>query len=319
MARLAYYARNVARDVTPQAIFRHRLDRIVGSVRNYDPEYLSSRLNYYNQCIGAATVPPEATTVSGIPMTHSLFYYDLKEHARYFPRSFRLNYLFGDVTSLPESLTLVKSRPIDGNRTNAVLCKLEKFRHFHFVEDPIPFVDKQPRAVWRGGAHNKKRKALCLRYCDHPLCDVGMVQGKRTVGPLKPFLLPEEQLLFKYVISIEGVDVATNLKWILASNSLCLSPELHFETWFMEGRLEPDKHYVRLRDDTEDLEDKILYYERHPDEALGIIANANAFARQFFDSRRERLIGLLVLHKYFVTTGQLAPDPRLAGISGQRA
>jgi hypothetical protein len=82
----------------------------------------------------------------------------------------------------------------------------------------------------------------------------------------------------------------------------------------MEGRLEAGKHYAELRDDFADLEEKILHYERHPDEALAIIRNANLHVAQFFDEPREQLISLLVLYKYFVMTRQIDSDPRLTGL-----
>jgi hypothetical protein len=91
-------------------------------------------------------------------------------------------------------------------------------------------------------------------------------------------------------------------------------PLPNHETWFMEGRLEAGKHYALLRDDFEDLEEKILYYERNFGEALQIIRNANAFAEQFRNAARERLVALLVLYKYFVLTGQLEADDRISGL-----
>ena len=59
-----------------------------------------------------------------------------------------------------------------------------------------------------------------------------------------------------------------------------------------------------------DLEEKIDYYIAHPEQAQQIIDHANDFARQFYDSRRERFISLLVMKKYFEKTGQLPPTNR---------
>ena len=67
----------------------------------------------------------------------------------------------------------------------------------------------------------------------------------------------------------------------------------------MEGRLRPGYHYIEVRDDYSDLEEKIDYYIAHPEQAQQIIDHANDFARQFYDSRRERFISLLVMKKYF--------------------
>jgi hypothetical protein len=82
----------------------------------------------------------------------------------------------------------------------------------------------------------------------------------------------------------------------------------------MEGKLEAGKHYVPLRPDFADLADKVGHYEEHPDEALAIIDNAHAYVREFQDEKRERLISLLVLYKYFVATGQIEPDGRLVDL-----
>ena len=71
---------------------------------------------------------------------------------------------------------------------------------------------------------------------------------------------------------------------------------------------------LRVRDDFEDLEDKIAYYERREDEALEIIRNANAHAAQFLDEDREQLLSLLVLARYFAVTGQLPADPAVADL-----
>ena len=74
-----------------------------------------------------------------------------------------------------------------------------------------------------------------------------------------------------------------------------------YETWFMEGRLEPGVHYVALKDDFSDLEEKIAYYnqDQNLDEALAIIANAHQYVAQFLDPEQELVASLLVAQKYF--------------------
>lgn len=73
-------------------------------------------------------------------------------------------------------------------------------------------------------------------------------------------------------------------------------------------------HYVELRPDYEDLDDKIDYYESYPDEARVIVANT--YVRQCADRKRERLIALLVLQKYFERTGQAEPWPHSKELFG---
>ena len=70
----------------------------------------------------------------------------------------------------------------------------------------------------------------------------------------------------------------------------------------MEGTLVPNYHYIEVRDDFSDLEERLQYYIQHPDEAEAIIKHAHDYVRQFQDKQQERLISLLVLKRYFDVT-----------------
>ena len=126
-------------------------------------------------------------------------------------------------------------------------------------------------------------------------------QSLPTFGPFMPL---EDQLCNKFIISVEGNDVASNIVWIMASNSLAFMTKPKYEGWFMQGKLIPDYHFVLLREDYADLPEKIDYYSRNTDEALKIIANAQKHVAQFFDHKREKLISLLVANKYFSFSSQ---------------
>lgn len=76
------------------------------------------------------------------------------------------------------------------------------------------------------------------------------------------------------------------------------------ETWFMEGRLIPNYHYVEIKSDFSDLIERTNYYIENPDKAQEIIDHAHDYIRQFQDKKREKLISLLVLDKYFTLTNE---------------
>jgi len=90
----------------------------------------------------------------------------------------------------------------------------------------------------------------------------------------------------------------------MSSNSLAVMPRPKYETWFMEGVLLPDHHYVCIKDDYSDLEEKLTFYINNPNKAEAIIKNANAYVAQFKNKPQEALISLLVLDKYFEKTNQ---------------
>ena len=70
----------------------------------------------------------------------------------------------------------------------------------------------------------------------------------------------------------------------------------------MEGKLIPNYHYIEVKEDFSDLEERLQYYIDHPDEAEAIIRHAHKYVDQFRDKERESLISLLVLKKYFEIT-----------------
>ena len=146
---------------------------------------------------------------------------------------------------------------------------------------------------------------------DLPFCDAGSHKPNAPAEYAKPFLSISQHQRYRYIVSLEGNDVATNLKWILNSKSLCLMPPPTYETWFAERQLEANVHYVPLDPDFADLGEKVRYFERHPAQAERIIAAANAYCRKFSNEQDEQAISLLVLYKYFVLSGQIEPDPEL--------
>jgi hypothetical protein len=309
-AKVFYYARNVMRDIAPQALFRRRLTGRLEKARLSD-EPARWRLNYYNKLQDAFSPSPAAVRLDKLPSTPTMYYYDLKEFARYFDPALLVDVEFGDVIEVPKVPTLVKDRPISADDSNAVIMKFNKFRHFHMPADATAFADKRPAMVWRGDLNNPKRTRFLDAVRDLPFCDAGSHKPYAPAEYSKPFLSISQQLRYRYIVSLEGNDVATNLKWILNSNSLCLMPLPTYETWFAEKQLEAGVHYVPLDPDFADVADKVRYFEQHPAEAQRIIAAANAYCRQFSNEQAEQAISLLVLYKYFVFSGQIEPDPEV--------
>lgn len=275
---------------------------------------IDGRVAYYNRMSAPFTLPPTAECAGDFTFAgkSSAYCFDFRNLIQCFPRNRKVDYQFGDVTEIPNEPRFVKSRPVRPDRTNrnSVLLKLNSVRHYQFVGDPTPFRQKKPSAVWRGKSNRQHRIDFATRFIGHPLCDIGCTQHKEPEAQPyhKNFMSIEEQLQYQFVVSVEGIDVATNLKWIMASNSLCLMRRPRFETWFMEGTLVPGYHYVELADDHSDLPEKVRYYQDHPDEAEAIIANASRYVEQFFDQQMEQTIALLVIQKYLQLSGQEVYD-----------
>ena len=208
---------------------------------------------------------------------------------------------------MPSQPAFVKSRPIAGDNMNAVLLKLDQHRHFRFVHDEKAFAEKKNMLVSRTTWCNARphRRRFCEMFWDHPMCNIGKSQAEPNEDfpeSIKGFLSIEEQLDYKFVACIEGMDVATNLKWVMSSNSVAVSAPMIYETWYMEGRLIPDYHYIEVKPDYSDLIEKIEYYIAHPSEAETIIEHAHEWVKQFQNPRIELATQLAVAQKYFDLT-----------------
>lgn len=306
--RLFYHLKNVGFFFVPAGISCRKLPRLLARTTASDLALLQERVDYYfrlNQ--------PFALTDDAIPVRFNLFakqrnyLMDLYEYTRCFDAGLRWNYLFGDTVEVPVRSTLVKSRPLGIDNHLAILFKLNKIRHFVFVKDQLPYRRKRNQLVWRGHAFQENRKQFLSRYFLHPSCDVGHAHKRKKVPTWqKNYLSLREQLNYKFVLSLEGNDVASNLKWIMSSQSLCFMTRPRHETWFMEGTLLPDHHYVLIRDDFADVEEKIDYYAANEDAAEEIIRNAQAHVARFKNRDQEDLVALMVLKKFAVLSGQAA-------------
>ena len=304
--RLYYYLSGHLRRLYPKLLLNLDLDKLQNSIQNFNEKDMYDRLDYYCKIKDSFLLKNNIENLNEIKLSHGTYSLDMFEYTRFFPQDCRLAYEFGDVTHVPDIPSMVKSRPVVNN-DNSILMKLDKVRHFYFANDTIKYEDKDNKIVWRGAAHQPHRvKFLEKFYGRSSLFDVGSFnKGNEESQYAASFMTINDQLKSRFILSIEGNDVATNTKWIMSSNSLCFMTKPKFETWFMEGRLKPNYHYVLVQDDYSDLEEKVQYYISNPVEAKNIISNANKYTAQFLDKKSEDWLNLKVLESYFKLSGQM--------------
>lgn len=310
--RISFYTGNFSRYYMPDSLFRNLFSRACNRLNRNERKQIGRRVDYYIRLPHNATLD-SSTAVSVGDFNYpwkkkhkfTTYFFDLFECVRCFNPRFRFNYLFGDVAHETDSPTFVKSRPITAGATNSVLMPLNKVRHFRFIKDSKLFRDKKDMLVFRNVVRQQHRLDFLDRHFGNHLCDAGQTNRDwGNIDYLKPYMTIEEQLDFKFVACIEGNDVATNLKWVMASNSIAVMPRPKIESWFMEGTLKGDYHYIEIKDDYSGLEEKLWYYIAHPDEAEAIIKHAHEYVDRFRDTGKELLTARLVAEKYFELTGQ---------------
>jgi len=331
--KLVYYLKGALRMLPPRMLLISYRSALLGKYYQLGKEekrIIDDRLNYYCKFRGKIHLPADATPLREFTFTtrlihrkrdgkrvkcNSVYFFDSHEYTRFFPGHLLWAFNPGDINYICSCPEITKSRPIatDFSNANNILLNLDKVRHFVFVEDPFSWEQKQSKAIFRGACFAKPRREEFIRkFGNHPLLDIRDTSRNSIFPPelvqRKPMCL-YDHLKYRYIMSLEGNDVASNLKWVMSSNSIAVMPRPTCETWFMEGRLIADYHYIEIAPDFSDVVEKIAYYEAHPEECKEIIAHAHEYVAQFWNKEREDLLSLLVLDRYFRGTKQRLHGP----------
>jgi len=320
-AKFFYYCKATLQFLYPFFLCRLELNSIIKRASNRpDFEYILKRVEYYNKldnkALNKSIIVEKSIKENSIDTTEisirdfrwkskkwfSVYYCDTLEYIRYFPLHLKFNYFFGDIKTTPSIPTIVKARPLHEENMCSVILKLNKYRHFNFIHDKLPFSKKEDKLIFYSALTTLPyRKKFMQMYFNHPMCICRCFKKSDKVPSEwnAPKISIKDHLKYKFVLALEGNDVATCLKWVMSSNSIAVMPKPTCESWFMEGTLIPNYHYIEIKRDFTDLIDKLNYYIFNISEAEQIVKNANEHVKLFLDKEREKMISLIVLKKYF--------------------
>jgi hypothetical protein len=222
-------------------------------------------------------------------------------------------FTFGDCTKFKEIPTFVKAKTIE-NSDFSVLLKLNTPRHIGMINTikklDIPFNNKKNILLWRGdgitGRESGIRKKVALQYqnCENTNIDIKIVRLFDNDVDYNKFIIAdkmsyEEMLEYKFLLSIEGNDVASNLKWALFSKSVVIMAKPTKCSWFMEDKLIPFVHYVPVNDDYDNIEEMYIWCMNNLEKCEEISKNATEYMKIFLDEENENYITNEVLKGYF--------------------
>jgi hypothetical protein len=222
-------------------------------------------------------------------------------------------FFFGDDTEYKTLPTFVKAKTIE-NSDFSVLLNLNTPRHVSMLKNikyyDIPFHEKKNTVLWRGTGkttlHTRFRKNIVSKYqnFDENIIDIKFTSIFDNDKDLNEYIIAEtmnykEMLQYKFLLSIEGNDVATNLKWSLLSNSVVLMAKPTKCSWFMEDNLIPFEHYVPLEDDYSNIEEMYTWCIENLEKCDTISKNATKYIEKFLDDENEIYITNQVLECYF--------------------
>ena len=196
-----------------------------------------------------------------------------------------------------------------------IVWLLNEYRHYHDLETyhrdivkrgkEVPWSEKLSKVFWRGSTTFNKAAgttrldilARWINYDDNhtDIAFSNIVQMstdfKREYIARQYFRKkqsPLEMSRHKYLLSVEGNDVATGLKWMLYSNSVVFMARPTVATWAMEDLLLPFVHYVPLANDYSNLLEMVKWAEEHDEACQEISKRATEFIEHLWISAQAK-------------------------------
>lgn len=300
--KFLFYLEGFLNNLIPKFYLRQRLKKIKKELpTRSDYDRIMERVDFYCPLKDKFSLPKDIKTLSDFALkgNRSTYYIDASRYTRYFDDHYQFAYQFDDRLGNPPYPRIQKTRMIDEEHGNAVLMKLDTPILFLRLKDEKPFRDKIDKVIFRGRTGGKPfRQDFVRKFYDNPLFDIGDIENLPDV-PQAPRITQEAHLDYKFIVCLEGNDVASNLKWVMSSNSIAVMPKPTCDSWFMESTLIAGHHYIEVKRDFSDIEEKINYYISHTEEAEQIVKNANDYVNEFWDYEREDIVSLMVLDRYF--------------------
>jgi hypothetical protein len=184
-------------------------------------------------------------------------------------------------------------------------------KSYYEIKEEVKWEDKIPVALFRGSATGsmelKYNQRLQISNLDKKLnnknlLDAGIVSwnsrdkidSNLQINYIKPYLFDfklkekipmNEQIKYKYIINIDGHSNPNRTSYLLQINSLIMIVESKYVVgnicWYT-NILKPYEHYIPIKYDLSDLEEKILWCRNNDEKCKQIVQNANKLYNKYF-------------------------------------
>ncbi len=202
---------------------------------------------------------------------------------------------------------------------------LNRYNAYRSIHGGIPFDDKLPMIVYgsqpRGSKYNfTRRYDIELSQRDYFYSDA---VPKTNIHAPK-WIDRETMIKYKYILDIDGnASTWDATAWKLNSGSVILKTESAWHQWFYLD-YKPWTHYVPVKDDFSDIQQRFTWCEAHPNECRAMIArNMELFQKAYnysnvIDYTLKQLVRIQGMPYYQVNTNRIFPftigDARVDGI-----
>ena len=194
----------------------------------------------------------------------------------------------------------VKCRHKDDNKN--IIVSLNTRRHWQCVSQinqirSSAWESKKKELVWRGADTGKGFSNDRLKFVEkyYKKYNVGFSEYVQNFNNpqlsnyykndfLKSHLNLTQITSFKYILILEGNDKSSSLNWALNSNCVPLMKKPTWHSWLCEPFLIPNYHYIELKDDFSDVEEKLQWLRENDDKAKEIAYNGIKYIETNFSN-----------------------------------
>jgi Glycosyl transferase family 90/Glycosyltransferase sugar-binding region containing DXD motif len=272
--------------------------------QKFDAERFCSEVQFYQSGLPPIDVPYifNDLNINDHPQRH--YANDIKRYLLQPVADSNIVVSIGDESPGGAWPVITKSRHIDSFGKKNILALLHERRHFRGLffdmvkKNHVTWYEKKEMIVWRGsstgGAYridfvkkyfNATQDGIDVAF--NQLVD-GYENDTEAQSLVGRTMEPNEMLEYKYLLALEGNDVASCLKRMMFSNSVVFMAPPRFESWAMEGLLIPYYHYIPLAPDLSDLKEKLEWARLHDSLCRQIAHQATHYIEELYFSARAK-------------------------------
>lgn len=172
------------------------------------------------------------------------------------------------------------------------------FRSFH---EGIPFHKKENKIVYGGqnrGNHYNFLKRRDIQITQRDYFRSNSVSKKNVI--YEGWIDRIEMIRYKYILDIDGqASTWDATAWKLNSGSVILKTESGWRQWFYDEYL-PNVHFIEIKEDFSDLQEKYEWCENHPAECLEMISKCKELFQKIYNFRNIIEYTITVVNKICV-------------------
>lgn len=163
------------------------------------------------------------------------------------------------------------------------LC-LNRYNKYRSVHQGIPFHTKLSKIVYAGNTRGSKFNFMTDRGIEISQREYFASNAIDKTNIVCPESMPRELMIeYKYILDIDGNACTWDATaWKLNSGSVIFKPESDWIQWFYDD-YQPWTHYVPLKDDFSDIQEKFLWCEKNQDKCNIMVTNCKLLFQNIYN------------------------------------